>query len=356
VGRPRKDPSQRLPKRVYLRSGSFYYVHHDGRWERLGPDLAHARKAAEAYNADSPMYGTMAYWLDQWIKYLKTRVATASLAQRSLNDYEKNLVPLKLYFGHMSPRAIETPHVKGYLDIGLEQERGVRANREKAALSACMSWMVEHKHAGLTSNICLLVARNPERPRDRYIGDDEYNDVFDRGDAAVRAWMECMYRTLQRPSDILTWTKSNIIEEGGRRMLSFRQAKTQARLKIIITPRLQVALDQMAAARAAQKRKVSSVYLICTRYGQPYTEEGLSSMMRRHIKAAGIEDFAPYDCKAKGATDMYQAGVPIEEISALCAHESVTTTERYIKRHLVKPVEANDREVERRVSNAAGGT
>ena len=44
---------------------------------------------------------------------------------------------------------------------------------------------------------------------------------------------------------------------------------------------------------------------------------------------------------------MYTNDVPIEQISALCAHESVTTTARYIKRHLVKPVEANDREVVR---------
>lgn len=79
-------------------------------------------------------------------------------------------------------------------------------------------------------------------------------------------------------------------------------------------------------------------------------------MMRRHIKAAGIGDFAPYDCKAQGATDMYQAGLPIKEISAPCAPKSVTTTERHIKRHLVKPVEANKREVERRISSAAGGT
>ncbi|MFG6440555.1 hypothetical protein [Roseateles sp. LKC17W] len=35
---------------------------------------------------------------------------------------------------------------------------------------------------------------------------------------------------------------------------------------------------------------------------------------------------------------------------------ATATTERHIKRHLVKPVEANDREVERRVSNAADGT
>ena len=36
VGRRRKDDSQGLPQRVYLRSGSLYYVHPNGKWERIG--------------------------------------------------------------------------------------------------------------------------------------------------------------------------------------------------------------------------------------------------------------------------------------------------------------------------------
>ena len=37
------------------------------------------------------------------------------------------------------------------------------------------------------------------------------------------------------------------------------------------------------------------------------------------------------DLKGKGATDMWQAGVPIELIQALLGHASKTTTEIYIK-------------------------
>ena len=92
---------------------------------------------------------------------------------------------------------------------------------------------------------------------------------------------------------------------------------------------------------------VSTRTLICTREGQPYTQMGLSSMARRHIAACEIANFAPYDCKAKGATDMFQGGTPLEEISALCGHDSVTTTEKYIKRHLTRTIAPNDRQIER---------
>ena len=47
--------------------------------------------------------------------------------------------------------------------------------------------MMQYKHAGLTSNVCLLVARNPETARTRYITDTEYNTVYDIASAPVRA-------------------------------------------------------------------------------------------------------------------------------------------------------------------------
>lgn len=352
MGRPRKNPEQGLPKRLTLKSGQFYYIHAPDdngkqRWEGLGSDLEAAKAIAASYNDGASVRGTMAWWLDEWVTFMENQVAKGLNKPRTLKDYKKAMPLLKEFFGTMIPRSVEAPHVAEYLSIGLSEDRPVQANRDKAALSSCMSWMVLQKGSGIAGNICLQVPRNPETPRDRYISDAEYNAVYDVASAPVRAWMELMYRTLQRPADILTWTKSNIIEEGGKRILSFRQSKTGARLKIEVTAQLQRCFDEMAAARAAQKRKVSSLYLICTRDGQPYTQMGLSSMARRHIADCKIADFAPYDCKAKGATDMYQAGTPIEEISALCGHDSVTTTEKYIKRHLTKVISPNARVTER---------
>ena len=106
----------------------------------------------------------------------------------------------------------------------------------------------------------------------------------------------------------------------------------------MVTPTLAAALNAVAATRTKK-----SLYLISREDGRPYTELGLASMFRRATVAAGIKDCAPYDLKSKGATDMYQAGVPIEAISQLCGHESTRTTEIYIKQHLRRPVMPNDR-------------
>jgi integrase len=338
VGRRRKNPSQGLPVRMYIRSGTAWYVHRNGSWQKLGRDLDKAAKMARDLNAGKALRGTMAYWLEQWHLELNARVKAGDLAARTRDDYIADTEPLKSYFGAMAPEHVLPANVKAYLTLGRDANRAVRANREKAALSSCFTWMVEHGHGGIVTNPCRGVKRNPEVARDRYLEDDEVAAVFKAAGPAEKAWAEMIYRTLQRPSDILRWTKSNLVDDKGRLVLKFRQSKTGAWMRIVVTPTLKAALDAVAATR-----KEKSIYLISREDGKPYTELGLASMFRRATVAAGVSDCAPYDLKAKGATDMYEAGTPIEEISQLCGHESTRTTEVYIKQRLQRAVMPNDR-------------
>lgn len=339
MGRPRKNPDQGLPKRTYLRHGSFFFVHQDGHWENLGRNLDAARKRAAEYLTGGAPAGTMAWWLDKWIRTeCKPRVKAGELAPRTLADYEKALVPLKAFFGAMPPASIKIKHVTQYIIAGRDAGRPVPANRERAALSSCMSWMVALGHAGLTVNPCRGARRNTETKRDRYITDEQFSKVFSLASAPVRAWMEMIYRTLQRPADVLKWTRASITEEQGRRVLSFRQSKTRALVKIEVTPQLQQAIDVMAAARTRE-----SLYLICREDGEPYKFSGIDGMFRRHVEKAGIKGFGIYDLKSKGATDMYNNGVPLAEICTLCAHDSEKTTEIYIKVRNPKVMKPNER-------------
>jgi integrase len=68
--------------------------------------------------------------------------------------------------------------------------------------------------------------------------------------------------------------------------------------------------------------------------GKRYGYAGLSGMFRRYVKACGLKDFGLYDLKGKAATDMYRAGVPLEQIQHLLGHASIKTTEIYIKARL----------------------
>jgi integrase len=339
----RKDNPLGLEPRVYWNHGAFRYVHRDGRWEKLGTDVAQANKRAKLYNDSDGLFGTMVYWLDMFIVDCEERVKAKTLAKRTLEDYKKDIVPLKIYFAPpMLPTHIEPNHIQTYLGIGAKDGRPVRANREKACFSSCISWLIrEGKVDGLVVNPCLRasgIVRNTETKRERYVTHDEYREVFAQSPLQVQAMMELTYRTLQRPeSDIIYWTIANLPTKDGKRIIRNVQNKTKKTVDIEIAPDLDPLINRLVGEIPRIGRP-----LVCTNIGEQYTYDGLSSMLKRAIAAAnkervkkGIEKIPSFgfrDLKGKGATDMYFINhIQIELIQMLLGHENKETTEIYIK-------------------------
>ncbi|CAB3908855.1 hypothetical protein LMG3410_04718 [Achromobacter aegrifaciens] len=343
MGRKRKSGDLGLPPRVYLRHGAFYYVHPGtGKWERIGTDIVEAKRRGNLYNDPAGEYGTVAYWLGMFIVSCKARIglpkSRRGIAQRTYDDYENDAKPLAAFFGKMLPHQVEGYHVAQYLDAGAVADRAVRANREKACLSAAFSWMMRKPETGVKANPCFGIARNPEQKRERYVDHDEYVLIYRQASKPERILMDLIYRTLQRPEDIITWTVANVVnkrEADGsvQRVIRNRQAKTGQVVDIRVTPEIDAILASAAPADAALG---PGLPLVRTRKGGPYTYDGISAMLRRRIYKA-VEDgtlaepFGFYDLKGKGATDMWLAHVPVTQIQVLCGHESVRTTEIYVK-------------------------
>lgn len=351
TGRRQKNPLG-LEPRVYAKHGAFHYVHRDGRWERLGTDKDKANERARLYNDTQGIYGTMAYWLGMFIVDCEARVKAGTLAERTKDDYTADVEPLKIYFAPpMLPTDIEPNHVQEYLAIGKAAGRPVRANREKAALSSCISWLIRTgKVDRLVVNPCLRasgIKRNPETKRDRYVTDQDYRDVYAGSPAQVQAMMELTYRTLQRPeSDIIGWTVANRVKKAGKHILRINQGKTGKRVDIALSPDLNALIEQLVGEVPKIGRP-----LICTRQGKGYTYDGLSSMLKRAIKKANalraetkkekIPSFGFRDLKGKGATDMWLSGIPLEHIQLLCGHEDKSTTEIYVKQRWRETAQPN---------------
>ena len=342
MGRKRKNNPLGLPDRVYANHGRFYYVHRDGRWENLGADLAEAKRKGNLYNDPGATYGTMEYFLNAFVVACEKRVLRGDLAPRTHKDYSKDVEPLKAFFGKMTPAGVEPKHVAQYLDIGAEIGRPVRANREKAALSACFTWLIRNGEGSVRSNPCIGVRRNKETPRERYVEHHELDAVRSIAMRQVRGLMDLIYCTLQRPEDIIGWTPANIVrkvESDGsvRRVIRNDQGKTGKIVDIAITDEIEAILKDLRVDGAATGPGMTFLH---TGKGKPYTYDGLSSMLRRYVEKARydgegnppkFEGFGFYDLKGKGATDMWLNGVPLEQIQALCGHESIKTTEVYVK-------------------------
>jgi site-specific recombinase XerD len=148
-----------------------------------------------------------------------------------------------------------------------------------------------------------------------------------------------IYRTCQRPEDLLKAGISNIkkIQHEGRevRVLRISQGKTGKTVDIVLAGDLEKLVDEHL--------RESTVWptFVHTRAGKKYTYSGIAAMFRRYVRKTGLTD----DIKGKGATDMYRAGVPLERIQHLLGHDSMTTTEIYIKARLPDVAMPNMREI-----------
>lgn len=329
--------------RLSLRNNAFYYRHRDGRWERIGTDIHTAKQRAQLYNDPSGVYGTVGYWLEMFLLDCAARVKAKDLSERTLSDYTKNVVELKPFFGNMIPEHILPNHVQQYLQVGKENNRPVRANREIACLSSCLSWLI--RSPGKTTmkvNPCMQhsgVQGNPESKRERYVSHDEYRDVYALAGTQVRLLMELTYRTLQRPeSDLIRWTPAVLGRDPHtqHKVLEFTQGKTKVKIKIKLT----ADLEKLIVRAMGDPPRIDQP-LVHNRKGEAYTYTGIMSMLTAAIKKANkaradkklqpIPAFGFRDLKGKGATDMWQSGVPIEQIQLLCGHADKSTTEKYIK-------------------------
>lgn len=337
VGRTRKTRRD-LPPRVYERRGAYHFVHRDGRWERIaavGEEPKMRKEWAIRYGRGADDHGTIAYWLDRFLTHRAGLVKAGKLAPRTLEDNRAEAEYLRGVFGRMRPDEVIPADVGGYLD-----RRGakawVRANRERALLSAMFTWLMRMAESGVVANPCRGVKRNAESKRARYITHDEFAAVASIAARSIWRWMMLIYRTAQRPEDCLRarprWIRRL---PDGRRALRVVQAKTGAVVDVVVTSDIEEII-----ATGDNVLELDRPY-VCTAAGEPYTYDGASAMLRRYVARCGLRDFGARDLRAKAATDLYLAGEPLERIQQLLGHDSVTTTERYLKARLPSIVQPN---------------
>jgi integrase len=342
MGRRRKS-NHHLPPRVYQQRNSYIYVSPTGPKEtigKVGEEQEMRRAWATRYGAPDD-HGTLSYWLDRYLDEVAKKKAP-----RSYSDNKVQAEFLRAVFGKMHPASMIPADVREYLDTRGETAP-VRANREKALLSHLFTWMMGRRDSGVTTNPCRGVRRNAEKPRERRIEDAEYQKVFDLATAPVKRLMRLMYRTAQRPADCLAAGPRDLvtIERAGvaMRALRFTQGKTGHTVDIVVAGDLEDLIVE------SSKDKVAGLTFVHTRRGQKFTEDGVAAMFRRYCEKAGVDDFGLRDLRGKAATDMYLAGEPMERIQMLLGHDSITTTERYIKARLPDAVMPNLRGIKSEV-------
>lgn len=293
MGRPRKR-QQGLPKRVYLRRGSFWYVEPGVEtWHRLAlaDDWGGMYEALAAHLAGKHKV-SLETLLDRYAKeILPGKAAKTQIAQL------QHIKVLKAWGGHLEPTAINRQAVVRYI-----HERGkvapYSANREVAVLShlftVCVNrWGLEY------DNPCLGVERNREQQRGYLVPGEDLMRAWQIAKPWLRALMALAYVTGQRKMDVANLRETDFKGRG----LEIHQQKTGTGLMLEWTRGLRDARDYALSVRPVIPM---ARWLVCNRKGENCSDRAIRKEWARvmdALEAAGGARFQFKDIRGKSGTD-----------------------------------------------------
>lgn len=234
-------------------------------------------------------------------------------------------------FGHFYPEEIKPQDIYTYMDAIAHKSGEPTANRHKEILSHVLTYCI--RWGLISSNSCAVVKSFSDKPRNRYVTDEEFVAVKNLSSPLMKYLMDFAYLTGLRRGDILSLKRDNLTDDG----IVISTSKTDKKILIEWSIDLKSLVNEILNMRGNLKR----IYLFCTRKGLQYTGQGISAMwqrlMNKALKSNVIEErFTFHDIRAKCASDIED----LEQDSKLLAHTNSETTERVYRKKisLVKPL------------------
>ena len=309
-----------LPPRVYRGRSAFEWHPKSGGAVRL---CALDASEADVWLSYRAALGEISIKNCQWLADLYFGSAEYNaLAPRTKIDYKAYWKRLAKSFGKVLATAVKPEHVRQYMDLRGQQSVSM-ANKEKKLFRIIMRYGFERGH--VKENPCDPVKNFKEKPRDKYISDTEYQDFYQLAEPMCQVMMEISYVCAARGQDVRKITMADIQKDG----LLIVQAKTGKKQLKLWSGRLQGVINRAKDIRAERlKGTKSSIYLLVTSTGGPYTEYGMKSIWRRaranYLEQTGKSiDWTFHDIKAKAISD-YQG-----DKQAFSGHKSRAMMERY---------------------------
>lgn len=323
MGRPRES-AKHLPANMQYRHGAYYFVKR-GKWSRLASDYGQALLKYAALVGSSPTVETVKDALWHYIEASKGR-----LADKTLDGYRISAANLCAVFGPIALPDLTPAHVYRYLTA----TGNVQANRDRALLSVAYTharrvgaYMGENPAKGLQF-------RNEEKPRNRYVTDDEEAALIATASPKLGVIIRFLHLTAMRQSDALRLRLSDLDAEG----FLYWNTKGKKWQGLEWSDELTATVDE------AKKlwRRFGREYLFeslpkgkhAKRGPGPYTPSGLRALFRVARKKSGIVDIRLHDLRRKAGSDVTE-----EHARALLGHSDAKVTRKHYraKADRVKP-------------------
>lgn len=259
------------------------------------------------------------------------RECIPDLQHRSQRDYRSILKILRGPFGPKLPREVKPRNVVDFINVPTGR---VHRNRMVTILStvfkkAIGKWCIEDD----LRNPCTGVERWPTRPRDRYVTTEEFDAFRATVRPQVQIAMDLALLTGQRQGDILGLKWSQIKEANGKDYIEIDQGKTGKKLAIAVTPAVEAILTR------AYELGIKGEYVLRTKWGRRYTEDGFRAMWQRYCRAweaLGNPRFHFHDIRAKSISDNKN----LDAAYLLAGHIDIKMTRRVYDRarRIVQPL------------------
>lgn len=332
MGRPRKH-RQDLPERMYYEDGRYRYHPKEGKPVELGTDLVDALTAygkivqppdvkvgedtAEKSRVERLI--TLGDWGNE---YMASEVPKKADATQVSNKAEWR--KLRPAFAHLLPSEVTQQMVYRYMRQRAKKAP-VRANREKALLSAMLSWIVSE--GGLDRNPLFGMQRKhagtSEYARTRLVSNKDLDLFMSCGAEKLVLYCELKDMTRLRKKDILMMKVSQLKED----FIEVRPSKTLRRhprtgkpigkgREITWNDDLRRVTNRLLEIKRTEERRLHKItpWLIITNRGNCYYNEkrgraGTFEMnwkrcMARAVKKAAaqgweLEHFTEHDIRAR---------------------------------------------------------
>jgi integrase len=317
VGRTRKT-DKHLPRRMYQKHGAFYFVDRNNKWHPLGSDYSDALKRYAGFHETIGKETIGALMTSYEVEVLHKQAPDTIIARK------KEFKQLRPVFGHMLPKDLEAHHAWNYF----EKLGGTRTARKNiSGLSAVMTWA--RKKGVIKQNPILKIGFPLNKPRDRYVEDEEYVAVRGVASPMVKFAMDIELITAARQKDILSLDRKQVA--AGK--LKIIQSKTKKKINYPFVGSLEETV-QAALAMGPQVRQ----YVIANRQGKRYTRDGFQTQWKRAMNKAmklGLiqTPFTFHDIRAKSTSDAED----LETARIRAGHSDSEITQRVYRR---KPEEA----------------
>lgn len=302
---------------MYQRRGAYYYVTPAGVWLPLGREYGQALIKYAGYVGEKPAVVTVQQAIAHYLECSASRLKASTM--EGYRYSAQNLIPV---FGHMALTELQPEHVYQYLT----RKGNVSANRDRSLLSATYSHARRIGAFKGDDPTKELQYRNEEKPRQRYVTDDELDTLLDAASPKLACMQRFLYLTGMRQGDMVKVKLSDIDAEG----IHYTSGKTGARRVVLWSDELR---SVIAEADRLFKR-TGRVHLFEShpkgphkkRGPGPYTTSGLRALWRRARERAGVEDVRLHDLRRKAGSDVEEG-----RATALLAHADGKVTKRHYR-------------------------